>query len=107
MKKIIDGLRYDSEKAVEIGAADSLGSEADSVTDFRYWEAKLYRTKRSGRYFIVGEGGPMTRFSQSAGQNTWTAGADLIPIGEDEARQWAERYLSPDIVEEYFTIQDA
>ncbi|MDZ7759931.1 MAG: hypothetical protein U5L00_06710 [Desulfovermiculus sp.] len=109
MKKIIDGVRYDSSKAIKVGEYDNLGSGADSRSDFNYWEAVLYRTPRSGRFFIVGEGGPQTRFSQSAGQNSWTGGDDLIPMSKQEALQWAERYLEPAEIEEHFSdmIEDA
>ncbi len=109
MKKIIDGVRYDSEKALLIGEADNLARGVDSVTDLGYWTAALYRTPRSGRFFIVGEGGPQSRFSQSAGQNSWTGGEDLIPMSKREALEWAERYLDPEAIEKHFAdlIEDA
>ncbi len=109
MKKIIDGMRYDTDKAVKIGEADNLGRGCDSITDFQYWEAALYKTPRSGRYFLSGRGGAMSRFSQSAGQNSWTGGSDLIPLTEDEAYQWAEQHLEAEALEQYFPdrIQDA
>jgi len=109
MKKIIDGVRYDADKAVKVGAADNLGLGVSSVTDFAYWTAELYRTPRSGRFFLVGEGGPQSRFAQSAGQNTWSGGSDLIPMSKEEALSWAERYLDVEVVEEHFSelIEDA
>lgn len=109
MKKIINGKRYDTEKAILIGEYDNLGHGADSISDFRYWEGSLYRTPRSGRYFLAGKGGPMTRFSQSAGQNSWTGGEDLIPMSQEEALEWAEAYLDPEVIEEHFSdmIEDA
>jgi hypothetical protein len=109
MKKIINGLRYDSEKAVEIGFYSNINKGATSHRDFNWWEATLYKTKRSGRYFIVGEGGAMSRFSQSTGQNSWSGGIDLIPMTKEQALEWAEQFLDPDEVEEHFgkDIQDA
>lgn len=105
MKAIINGLRYDTDKAVLIGEADSGGS----VTDFQYWSAGLYRTPRSGKFFLAGEGGPMTQWSRSAGQNSWTGGSGIKPMVADDAREWAERYLSTSEVEAGFAeaIQDA
>lgn len=107
MKKIIDGRRYDSETAIEVGSADSLGKTADSTRDFKYWEATLYKTPRSGRFFLCGEGGPMTRFAQSAGQNSWSGGSDLIPMSTEEAREWAETYLDAESIEAHFDVEDA
>ncbi len=104
MKKIVNGVRYDADKAIEIGS-ESHGYAGD----FRAWEATLYVTPKSRRYFLAGSGGPMSRFAQSAGQNEWTGGSDLIPMSKDEALEWAEAHLDADVVEEYFAdmIEDA
>lgn len=108
MKKIVNGKRYDDEKAVQIGGYDNIGRGADSWSDFRAWEAVLYRT-RSGRYFLSGSGGPMTMFFKNVGQNSWTGGEDIIPLTKHEALEWAERYLDPDVVTQEFgdLIEDA
>lgn len=109
MKKILNGVRYDTKKATLIGGYSNIGSGADSHSDFRYWEADLYVTPRSGKFFIAGSGGPMSRFSQSAGQNSWSGGEDLVPMSKEEALEWAENYLDAETVEEFFgdMIQDA
>jgi hypothetical protein len=109
MKTIIQGVRYDTEKATLIGEADNLGAGASSTSDFSYWEATLYVTPKSGRYFIAGSGGPMTRFAHTVDKNSRSGGSRLIPISRDEALEWAEQYLSTDVVEEFFgdIIKDA
>lgn len=109
MMKIVNGRRYDTDKAIEIDEFNNFGRGADSVQDFRYWQASLYRTPKGGRYFIYGYGGPMTRFAQSAGQNSWGSGWDIIPLSRKEAFEWAQVYLSPDAVEQEFSdlIEDA
>ena len=109
MIKIVNGRRYDTEKAILIDEFNNCGLGADSVHDFRYWHAWLYRTPKGGRYFICGYGGPMTRFAQSAGQNTWGASWDIIPLSRKEAFDWAQVYLSPVVVEQEFSdlIEDA
>jgi len=106
MKKILNGLRYDTDKAVEIGSASGGG---ESTRDFEHWEATLYRTPRSGRFFLAGEGGPMSRFSQSIGQNSWSGGSDLIPMTREEALVWAEQHLNTEEIELHFpnNIKDA
>ncbi|MCF7949839.1 MAG: hypothetical protein K9M94_14715 [Spirochaetia bacterium] len=102
MKKILDGVRYDTEKAERLGATDNLNRGASGSNDLAYWKAALYRTPRSGRYFLSGSGGPMSRFSQSAGQNSWRGGSDIIPMSEDEAYKWAEDNLPVEDLEAAF-----
>jgi hypothetical protein len=105
MKAIINGLRYDTEKAVCVGEESTSHL---SRSDFGWWSAGLYRTPRAGRYFLAGEGGPMTRFAHHVKNGAW-GGSKLIPMSREEAREWAERYLSTDEVEAGFAaeIQDA
>jgi hypothetical protein len=104
MKKIVNGVRFDTEKAIEIGS-ESYGYGGD----FRQWEATLYVTPKSRRYFLAGSGGPMSRFAQSAGQNEWTGGSDLIPMSQSEALEWAEQNLQSEDFEDHFAdvIEDA
>jgi hypothetical protein len=105
MKKTINGLRYDTDNATALG----IGTANCPASDFHYWEATLYRTPRSGRYFIAGKGGAMSRFAQSCGQNSWGGGSDLIPMSEEDAREWAEEHLTVEEVEAAFAavIEDA
>lgn len=105
MKKIINGVRYDTESAILIGEYSSPGSSRD----FSHWEAGLYKGPRSGRYFLAGEGGPMTRYAKSMGGNSWSGGEDITPMTRDEAFAWAQDFLKPAIVEREFSdaIQDA
>lgn len=104
MKKIINGLRYDTDNAVIIGSA-SYGYGRD----FSAWDATLYKTPKSGRFFLAGEGGPMTIFGRSTGQNETQGGTGLIPMDKNEALAWAEHQLTPEEVEKGFgtDVQDA
>ena len=105
MKAIINGLRYDTHKAILIGE----GSSGGSYNDFQHWSAGLYRTPRSGKFFLAGSGGPMTQWARSTGQNSLTGGSGIKPMDADDAREWAERYLSTEEVENGFAdaIEDA
>ena len=105
MKKIIGGLRYDTEKAILIGEYHTPGI---GTSDFNYWNAGLYVTPKSGRYFLAGEGHGNTRFASSYG-NSRGWGSDIIPMDSIEALDWAEKYLSAEEVEAAFSkdIQDA
>lgn len=108
MKRIIEGKRYDTEKAIEIGGFNNQGVGAATRSDFNWWEATLYKTPRSGRYFLAGQGGPMTRFGKPTGDGK-TFGERIIPLSEQEALEWASQYLYPETVEKHFSdlIEDA
>lgn len=109
MKKIINGLRYDTDKATLVGEFNNIGAGASSTTDFQYWEAALYKTPRSGKYFLAGEGGPMSRFGSQHDQNTRGWGEKIMPMDKQEAFEWAQRFLEPGIVEIEFAdmVEDA
>lgn len=104
MKKIINGLRYDTASAIEVGSASH-----GYGNDFSAWSATLYKTPRSGRFFLAGEGGPMTTWARRVDQNSWAGGEGIIPIDRLEALAWAEQHLSEDEIEEHFgsEIKDA
>ena len=100
MKKIINGKRYDTETAEEIG----FWRTERSVTDFSYCEETLYR-KRTGEFFIHGGGGARTKYaSESYGMYGW--GEAIVPLTYDEAREWAETHLDADRYEELFPVTD-
>ena len=106
MKAIIQGKRYDTETAVLIGESEAKCGRSD----FSFWEAGLYKTKRSGAFFLAGSGGPMTRFGKSYdGGNSKSGGSKIIPLSANEAYEWAERELEIDALEEHFSerIADA
>lgn len=104
MKAIINGKRFDTEKAVLVGKASS----GLMRSDFGWWEARLYRTPRTKTYFLAGEGGPKTRWARRYG-DMWGNGEGISPLSPEEAREWAERYLDVDVIEQEFgsMIEDA
>lgn len=104
MKKILDGIRYDTD-AAELLAVASRGE----FEDLDHFVCALYRSKRAGRYFLHGQGGPMSRFGQAAGNNKFVGSRDLIPLTKEEALQWAEQYLTVEEIERAFPgeIEDA
>ena len=97
MKKIINGKKYDTETAQEMGT----WSNAGSLCDFSHMEETLYR-KKTGEYFLFGEGGPMTKYAVSEGNNSWSGGSDIVPLTYDAAQEWAEKHLEVDKYEEIF-----
>ena len=63
MKKIINGKKYDTDTAQELASWDNGGG----WRDFHHCEETLYR-KKTGEFFLFGEGGPMTKYAVSTGQ---------------------------------------
>lgn len=96
MKKIINGKRYDTETAQLIGSASY-----SNRTDFRFWSEELYR-KKTGEFFLYGEGGPASKYSRQIEQNTWSGREQIIPLTLAEAQEWGEKYLDADEYEEVF-----
>ena len=97
MKKIINGKVYDTSTAKHIGWWDNgLG-----VRDFGYFREDLYR-KKTGEYFLDGEGGPASKYSKSIGNNSWSGDEKLIPLDFEAAKEWAEKHLSADEYEAEF-----
>lgn len=97
MKKIINGKKYDTETAREIGCDGNNLSRRD----FKWWTEVLYQ-KRTGEFFLYGEGGPASRYAVSADGHGWDSGKQIIPLSEDKARNWAEEHLDADEYEKIF-----
>lgn len=97
MKKVVNGLLYDTVTAALIGEYSSGGS----CRDFSHFEESLYKTP-NGAYFIAGSGGPMTSYCRAVGQNEWTGGEDLRPLSREDALEWAEEHLAAvDVMAEF------
>ena len=97
MKKIINGKVYDTNSANNVGG----WANNRSVTDFDYCSETLYR-KRTGEFFLYGEGGAMSKYSVSRGNNSWSGGEMIIPLSYEAAQKWAEKHLSGDDYESIF-----
>ena len=85
MKKVINGKSYNCETAKEIAYARSDCGKSD----FSWWEETLYK-KSTGEYFLAGEGGPMSRYSQASGSNSTIAGSAIVPLTLGEMQLWLE-----------------
>lgn len=96
MKKIINGRRYDTETAKLVGY-----TSYSTPGDFGYWCEDLYR-KRTGEFFIHGQGGPMSKYSERLSENEWGYGHEIRPLSLKEAQVWVEKHLDADIYEEIF-----
>ena len=96
MNRVISGKRYDTETAKRIHSEWN----GMSRSDFRYLTEELYQ-KKTGEFFIYGDGGAMTAYSVSRGGST-CGGEDIKPVSEEMARQWIEPLVSADEYEEIF-----
>lgn len=96
MKKIINGRKYDTETAKEIGC----WSNGYPCGNFNWCQETLYK-KKTGEYFLYGEGGALTQYSR----DTWdgrTGSSQIIPMTENEVKEWSENKLSCDEYEALF-----
>lgn len=97
MKKIISGKLYDTETATKVASC----YHGDGPRDFRHYSEALYR-KRTGEYFLAGEGGPMSHYAVTTGTNSWSGGEKIFPLTYKDAREWAEREMDADDYEAEF-----
>lgn len=101
MKKVINGKVYDTDTARKVGCIDfGLGDR------FSGWSETLY-VKRTGEYFLLGEGGPGSKYSVRTGVNNTTGSAKIFPLSYDDARKWAEENLGAgEYIAEFGEIPD-
>ena len=105
MKAIINGVRFDTAKATEL-AFDSYGNTGD----FHHWIESLFKTPRSGRYFLAGSGGAMSRYASTLGQGQWCGDEKITPLDSEAAAfSWAQDHMGADEIEEHFghLVEDA
>lgn len=104
MKAIIDGKRYNTDNAIKLGEV-SYGYAGD----FGHYIEALYKTPRSGAYFLAGEGGARSHYAVSDRPGEWRGGHKITPLSQADAMAWAERNLTADEVEQHFggMVQDA
>jgi len=98
MKKIINGTRYDTDKAELIGSYSFA-----NYRDFNYLCEELYITPISKKYFLAGEGGANTKYRETVSQNSWTGGERILPMDKETAFEWAQEYLDTAQIENYFS----
>lgn len=90
MKKIIKNKVYDTNTAQKLGDWNN----GHYTSDFRYCAETLYR-KRTGEFFLHGEGHAMSKYASHSGDSSgW--GEKIIPMSYEEAQKWAEKHLDAD-----------
>lgn len=90
MKKVINGKVYDTDTARKVGCFDY--GAGDRLFG---WSETLY-VKRTGEYFLLGEGGPGSKYSVCTGVNDFSGSSKIFPMSYDDACKWAEDNLDGD-----------
>lgn len=101
MKKVINGKLYNTETAKKVASWYS----SYARNDFHYYEEELYQ-KKTGEFFLYGEGNAASPYSRSCGQNEWCGGERIEPLTYKEAQKWAEDHLDGDEYCEIFGEPD-
>jgi len=90
MKKIINGKMYNTDTANQVG-----WHGYSNRRDFCFFCETLYQ-KKTGEFFLHGEGGANSKYRTVISHNCWGGGEKIIPMTDDEAREWVETYLDAD-----------
>lgn len=101
MKKIINGKLYNTETAKTV-----ISWKLHNRGDFQYASNTLYVTKK-GNYFVAGCGGPLSEWSVSHGNGSYSSGEGLRDISEKTARELVAQYGTPEDYEKWFTVEEA
>lgn len=101
MKKIIKGKLYDTSTAKKVGEYEP----SPYRSDFHCFCETLYQ-KKTGEFFLHGEGNAASKYSRSVGQNEWCGGERIEPLTFKEAQKWAEEHLDGDEYCEIFGEPD-
>lgn len=104
MKKIINGIRYNTDTATKASSYRN----GCSKQDFKWYEETLYCSP-NGRWFLVGSGGPMSKYAQWCESGGYDSGFNIFhPLTNDSAFEWLQRH-DQELAERFFSekIQDA
>ena len=92
-KDNINGIAYNTKTAETIARNGS--GKTINHSDERWFSETLYR-KKSGEFFLYGSGGIFTKYAKQTGPNSWERSEAILPLTEDEAKQWAMNNLGDD-----------
>jgi hypothetical protein len=96
MKRIINGKMYNTATATLVGEHQYL-----NFNDVDYESEELY-LKKTGEWFLYGEGGPFSKYGEQCGSNNWCDGEVIKPLTKEAARKWLENHDCTDAYIEYF-----
>lgn len=96
MKRIINGKMYDTDTATLVADYQHL-----DYGDWEYEREELY-IKKTGEWFLYGEGGLYSKYGIQCGSNRRCSGEDIKPFTKEEARKWLEDSKCTDEYIQYF-----
>lgn len=96
MQKTIANKLYDT------ATAKAMGNWQRGYSSERGYISETLYLKKSGEYFLHGEGGPRSRYAQRTAPNTWGYGERIIPFTHEEAHAWAENHLTENAYDKVF-----
>jgi hypothetical protein len=89
-------------KLYDTSTAKAMGNWQKGYTSDRGYLSETLYLKKTGEYFLHGEGGPRSRYAQRVAPNTWGYGERIIPLTHEEAHAWAENHLTETAYEVVF-----
>lgn len=94
--------KYINKKLYDTGSAKKCGEYEPNPyrSDFSWYCETLYQ-KKTGEYFLHGDGNAASKYSKSCGLNEWCGTEIIRPLTYEEAQEWAEKHLDGD---EYIRI---
>ena len=95
IRKVIGGKVFDTDTAELLCNISGHGGTL-SRSDFGWEDTGLYRTKK-GRFFIAGQGGACSRWSEPSGNNGMQGGQGLALIDDEAAKREIEAHGDPDM----------
>nr|WP_300880183.1 hypothetical protein [uncultured Acetatifactor sp.] len=90
MKKIINNKLYDTDTATYID-----NYEYGNSGDFSHVRETLYQ-KKTGEFFLHGEGGPKSKYAECRGDRSWSGGEDIIPECDFDVKEWVAVHCDAD-----------
>lgn len=86
MKKLINGLKYDTDTAIFVGYYCIFADEV------RYSFVETLYYKRTGEFFIYRRGGDI--IEEDFNNDYWVIRPEIIPFSFQEAKRWVELHCS-------------
>jgi hypothetical protein len=102
MMKIIDGKRYNTDTAEHLADLPC----TYFCSDFGHHDTAIYRTTR-GAYFLAGSGHAASMWAEAAPGGGQGPGSGICVVSESDALKWLESAKADEVMEKYFSIEDA
>lgn len=83
MKKIINNKLYDTDTAKKLAEWDENGTDSRN-----YISEALYR-KKTGEFFVFGDGGANTKYARIGRLKVFEPGSAILPMSLEQAKEWA------------------